>query len=63
MDYRILIQNFKRALELKIRNGGNGKSPFDVDQLESELERRLDLASIPKRLTPGEEYDLHDEFS
>ena len=36
-----LVENFQRAVELDVKNDGNGKSPFDKNQLKAELNERL----------------------
>jgi hypothetical protein len=38
-----LIHHYRRAIELNSNSSGNGQSPFDIDQLEAELERRMSL--------------------
>lgn len=44
-----LLEMYKRAVELRIKDNGNGKSPFDENQLEQEiLERMSKLATSPE---------------
>jgi hypothetical protein len=41
IDDVTLIQSFKKAAELNAKNDGNGKSPFDIDQLYEEIIKRM----------------------
>ena len=50
-----LLKHYKRAIELQ-----GGKSPHDMDQLETEILRRMEkVTSYPKQ----EVGDEHDQFS
>ena len=39
-----LLDNFTKAVELDVKSDGNGKTPFDKDQLYQELKFRLGYA-------------------
>lgn len=41
-----LVENFQRAVELDVKNDGNGKSPFDKNQLKTELLDRLEKRTL-----------------
>jgi len=36
-----LVNFFERAIELETKQGGNGKTPFDADQLKKEILKRM----------------------
>lgn len=58
-----LVNNFQRAVELDTKSSGNGKNPFNKDQLKNELLRRLKKPENYQRYQAQEAGDGHDEFS
>ena len=59
-----LVENFKRAIELDVKNSGNGKNPFDQNQLKEELLRRSGKNQTLLQSSDEREVgDGHDEFS
>lgn len=58
-----LVENFQKAVELDAKSSGNGKNPFDKDQLRDELMKRLDSKPEVYVKEEREAGDGHDEFS
>lgn len=58
-----LVENFQKAVELDAKSSGNGKNPFDKDQLRGELLKRLESKSKVYVKEEREAGDGHDEFS
>ncbi len=42
-----LLHHFQRAVELDAKDNGNGKSPFDKDQLRNEVLKRMEHEPAP----------------
>ena len=57
-----LIENFQKAIELDVKNSGNGKNPFDKEQLKQALTERLSKKKVHIK-EEREVGDGHDEFS
>lgn len=56
-----LLKMYERGIELKVKDSGNGQSPYDLGQLEQEILKRMGKpASVEVQGEGGEIHPTHN---